>query len=262
MPLPAPPVSTARPAGLVVAALVALCVAGCSGPGVPGGVHDPYEAENRARFESNIALDRAVSRLAGGDSGADTDTAAESGARGGVVLRAVRNFGTNLSVPSFVMNDILQVRPHRAVENTLRFIINSTIGVGGLFDPAGAMGLHGRRSDFGETLHVWGFDEGAYLVLPVLGPSTERDAAGLVVDTVLDPWLLVLGGWEYAGSVVARWAARFGDRIEYGDLIDANVMQSADPYVQARLLFLQGRRYHLGIESEDDFIDPYADFFD
>ena len=244
-----------RGAGLMLAFALAGLLSACGGRPPALDINDPHEAVNRAWFDANLAL-----QSIGPETGPEATPPSEAalGAR-----RLVRNFGANLSVPGTVVNNLLQFRLDRAVENTLRFAINSTIGLGGLFDPAGSIGLHGRYSDFGETLYTWGFDEGAYLVLPVIGPSTERDALGLVVDVFLDPWNhFAVTRPEYRATVAARWAGRYGDLLEYSDLFDANVMQSADPYVQARLLFLQARRYHLGIESEDDFIDPYADFLD
>lgn len=236
----------------VLALLVVLGLTACGPRPVAQGVNDPYETVNRAWFESNLALDRSLS-----GEGAAVEPTQPSPLR-----RAVRNFGTNLSVPGTVLNDLLQLRPDRAVENSLRFVINTTIGLGGLFDPATQVGLQGRRSDFGETLHVWGVGEGAYVVLPFFGPSTERDTLGLVVDGLIDPLGQVLRAREHSATVVARLAGQYAERVEYGDLLEANVMRSADPYAQARLLFLQARRYHLGIETEDDFIDPYADFLD
>lgn len=234
---------------MLAAGLSVALMAACS-PRPPGAeIHDPFEATNRAWFENNLALDNAVL--------GESATPSEGGPQ-----RLVRNFGNNLSLPGSVINNLLQFRPDRAIENTLRFAINSTVGIGGLFDPAGRIGLHGRQSDFGETLFVWGVNEGAYVVLPVFGPSTERDAAGMVVDAVLDPFRYLLPGREHTATVAARLAARVAERAEYGDLIDANVMQSADPYAQGRLLFLQARRYYIGEESEEDFIDPYADFID
>lgn len=241
-----------RAFGLVAAVLAAL--AGCARAPAPAGVNDPFEATNRAWFETNLALDRALSP--GGD-----EAAAEP-ARGGPLRRGVRNFGGNLGIPATVVNDLLQLRPDRAAQNTLRFAINSTVGLAGIFDPAGAMGLHGRQSDFGETLHRWGVGEGAYVVLPVLGPSTERDALGMVVDSLLNPWDHLVPRHEARAVTVARWAGRLADRAEYADVIDANVMQTTDPYTQARLLFLQTRRYHLGVASEDDVFDPYDDLGD
>lgn len=234
---------------LALALGVVLALAACNPRPAGVEVHDPFEATNRAWFETNLAIDTAVL----GDSAVRSDSTPR---------RLVRNFGNNLSIPRSVVNNLLQFRPDRAIENTLRFAINSTVGIGGLFDPAGRIGLHGRWSDFGETLYVWGANEGAYVMLPFFGPSTERDAAGMVVDIFLDPFGYVLNGREQAAVVAARLAARVADRAEYGDMIDANVMQSADPYAQGRLLFLQGRRYYLGEQSEQEFIDPYADITD
>jgi phospholipid-binding lipoprotein MlaA len=245
-----PPARVTRPLRAFV--VLALCLlAACARPPVSTAPNDPFEATNRAWFDTNLALDRALS---GGQADAPRDEP-------GPVVRLVGNLGANLGIPSTVANDLLQLRPDRAVENTLRFAINSTVGLAGLFDPAGAIGLHGRTSDFGETLHRWGMGEGAYVVLPVLGPSTQRDALGAVVDALLNPWDFAVPAHEARAVSAARWAGRFAGRAEYADLIDANVMQTADPYAQARLLYLQARRYHLGIQTEDDSFDPY-DFLD
>jgi len=238
------------PGRLALALAVVAALSACSPRPNGAEIHDPFEATNRAWFETNMAIDRAVL-------GEEPAEPTGSGLR-----RVVRNFGMNLGIPGSVVNNLLQFRPDRAIENTLRFAINSTVGIGGLFDPAAHIGLHGRRSDFGETLYVWGVNEGAFVVLPFFGPSTERDTAGMVVDAFLDPLAYLLPSRQHTAVVAARLAARAAERVEYGDLIDANVMQSADPYVQGRLLFLQARRYYLGEESEDAFIDPYADFID
>ena len=250
---------------LTVAGLLAL--AGCAGAPAPSGTYDPYESTNRAWFNNNMALmgavtgDRDRSEAATDDAALDADATAPTPARQpGTFRRIVGNFGSNLGIPSTVLNDLLQLRPDRAAENTLRLVVNTTIGLGGLFDPAGHMGLHGRTSDFGETLHRWGVGEGAYVVLPVAGPSTERDAFGMVVDVALNPLRFVLPQPELSYSTAARLAGRVAVASEYSDLLDANVINTADPYAQARLLYLQTRRYHLGVEAEDEFIDPYADF--
>lgn len=226
-------------------------LAACTAPQPPATPHDPFEAANRARFDRNLALEGGLS------SGAREDSEARAGLR-----RIVRNFGSNLGQPRVVVNDVLQLRPVHAAENTLRFVINSTIGFAGLFDPAGAIGLHGRRTDFGETLHVWGVGEGAYQVLPILGPSTQRDTAGIIVDSFLDPLGWVLAPVEFAGVALARGGATVASVIDNAPLIEANILSSADPYAQARLLYLQNRRHHLGIGAEDDIFDPYDDLFD
>lgn len=240
-----------RAFGVVMALCLAGVLAACSAPPVSTAPNDPFEAANRARFEANLALDRA---LPGPRDGAEPSEP-------GVLTRRVRSFGANLGQPATVLNDLLQLRPDRAAENALRFVINSTVGLAGLFDPAGSLGLRGRTTDFGETLHRWGMGEGAYLVLPVFGPSTERDTLGLMVDAVLNPWEFAVPTRTARAVTLGRLAGRFADRAAFADLIDANVMRAVDPYAQARLLFLQARRHHLGIATEDDAFDPY-DFLD
>jgi len=244
----------------VLAFGAALLLAACGHAPVATGTNDPNEAVNRVWFQRNLALAGVVSRA---DS-APADPASEVPAaapRRHPFRHALGNFGANLGLPGVILNDLLQLRPDHATENTVRLLLNTTVGLGGLFDPASRLGVHGRSSDFGETLHRWGAPEGAYVVLPAFGPSTGRDALGLVVDMALDPMRLVLpSAGDYNLSVAARLAGRFANAAEYSDLLDANVINTADPYAQARLLYLQTRRYHLGIQAEDEIIDPYADF--
>ena len=157
------------------------------------------------------------------------------------------------------MNNILQLRLGKAVENTLRFAINSTIGIGGLFDPASAAQVYGKPTDFGETLHVWGVPEGNYVELPLLGPSTDRDALGKVVDIALDPLKLI---FPDSGSLplIAKVGAKIADRGRYSETVDSILYDSADSYAQARLLYLQNRRFELGqAPSDESFEDPYAE---
>jgi phospholipid-binding lipoprotein MlaA len=99
----------------------------------------------------------------------------------------VHNFLGNLSLPTIFVNDMLQGELSRAGKSMWRLVINSTLGVGGFWDPASKIGIAGHGEDFGQTLAVWGVGEGPYLVLPFFGPSNPRDAAGLVVDAAIDP---------------------------------------------------------------------------
>ena len=247
-------------AGVVAGALI-VGLAGCAQAPAPTGTNDPFEATNRYWFDRNMALTASVTRNAPPEGGAiAVDEAPAEAPQSHPVRRAVANFGGNLGLPSVILNDLLQIRPDHAAENTLRLVINSTIGLAGLFDPAGRMGIHGRQSDFGETLHRWGVAEGAYMVLPLAGPTTERDAAGMVVDIAINPLRFLLPQPEFTWSSAARIAGRVAGASEYSDLLDANVINTADPYAQARLLYLQTRHYHLGIEAEDEIIDPYAEF--
>ncbi|MCT4331473.1 VacJ family lipoprotein [Paracoccus sp. YLB-12] len=246
----------AIPAAFLIAAL-----AGCaSKPVMQDGirVNDPYEAQNRQIHDFNKAVDARligpVSRLAstGGD-----DAASDTGQPGALDL--VINMGSNLSLPGKVVNSLLQGRPGPATRNFFRFAVNSTLGIGGMFDPAGSdFGLPEEDTDFGETLAVWGVPEGAYVELPVLGPSTQRDAVGKVVDLAIDPmWSILQTDRQRALAFGLRAGAKAGDRARFGDTVDSVLRDSADSYAQTRLIYLMHRRHDLGEESSD--IDPYAD---
>jgi phospholipid-binding lipoprotein MlaA len=161
-------------------------------------------------------------------------------------------------MPSSALNKLLQGDLEDAVHNTVRFALNSTLGLGGLFDPATAIGLDPRKSDFGATLHVWGVPEGTYAELPFIGPSTSRDTLGMMVDFVIDPlaWILPSGTAEWA--LVAKYGSKLGDRARFSATVDSILHESADSYSQTRLMYLQNRRFELGQEvADDDFIDPY-----
>ncbi len=229
----------------------ALLVAGCAPPPAPQGINDPHETENREMHAFNVAADKhvlkPVSRVFGKPGG-------------GGAQQGVANFAGNLDLPGAVVNNLLQFRIGKAAENTLRFAINTTVGLGGLFDPATAMGVAGKKTDFGETLHVWGVEEGYYLELPLLGPSTSRDALGEVVDYAMNPVRLLVKTPESYVATAAGLASKFGDRARYSETVDSILYDSADGYAQARLLYLQNRRYELGQTTGDDsFVDPYED---
>ncbi|HET6304014.1 MAG TPA: VacJ family lipoprotein [Myxococcota bacterium] len=108
--------------------------------------------------------------------------------------RAVRRFFDNLASPSVLMNDLLQLRGRHAAITSARFVVNTTVGVAGLFDPAHRLGLPDHHSDFGQTLWVYGVRSGPYLMLPLFGPSTARDGFGRLVDGALRPDTWLLGG--------------------------------------------------------------------
>jgi len=232
---------------IVAAAIALLSVAACTPAALPPESADPYEVQNRAVFDANRDIDSAAG-LSGG-SGGGVPVA---------VTRTVANLAGNLEIPGIVVNDLLQGAGENALHNTFRFILNTTLGVGGLFDPALSFGLEARDNDFGKTLHVWGVSQGNYLVLPVLGPSTERDLAGKVVDAALNP----LGFWlprdEMMWARGLKVADLVGSRLRYSDAIDSVIYDSADPYAQARSVYLQNRNFELtGGTAEETYIDPY-----
>lgn len=231
---------------------LALGLSACS-TAPTGEINDPYEAANRRVHALNKGIDRAVLKplTSGGD---DADKGGES------AMMVVSNVGSNLSLPGKAVNGLLQGRPGRAAQNAGRFIVNTTLGLGGIHDPAGReFGLTEVDTDFGETLHVWGVPEGAYVELPLIGPSTERDAVGRVVDIFIDPVSNVLGEPESYYAFALRAGSKAGDRARFGDTVDSILHESADSYAQTRLLYLQHRRYELGMEGEayDPYDDPY-----
>lgn len=232
--------------GLCVAALLSACTV--PGPDHPAGeIFDPYEAQNRDTHKLNLALDRSVLRPAGeGYVKVVPDDIATS----------IGNFATNLGEPSSAVNHLLQGDLGGVTRNLGRFVINVTLGFGGLFDPASDFGIYADESDFGETLHVWGAPEGAYVELPLFGPSTERDAVGKAVDMFTNPLSYVLPSPERHIGKVAEITARVGDRGRYADLIDSVLYESADGYAQSRTLYLQNRRHELGMSTEDTYIAP------
>lgn len=139
---------------------------------------DPYESFNRKVYKFNNAVDRAVLKpLARGYDKLLPDT----------VQRRIGNFFRNLTEPTVAINNLLQGKVNDAFAATARFLANSTIGIGGLFDVATKAGVPRQQEDFGQTLAVWGAEPGPYLVLPFLGPRTVRDSFGLVADWYTDP---------------------------------------------------------------------------
>lgn len=246
---------TRRALGRGLALVLAMGLAACSAAPPGTDIWDPYEAENRARHAANQGVDRLISGEEGG-----LAEALPAQAR-----RGVANFAANAGGPADTLNYLLQGRPGPAIEVTFRFLLNSTLGLGGLFDFAAAIGLERRRTDFGETLHVWGAPEGAYLELPLIGPSTERDALGLAVDFAIDPLNALrppgLRNRAVAARTTARALARIGDRAEYSDFYEALIAESLDSYAQARLLYLQYRRFVLEGEARIDDFDPYEELY-
>lgn len=236
-------------------ALSAAVLSACGPAPAPQGIDDPHETENREMHAFNLAMDRAIL----------SPLADMIGPGDGPIGKGVSNFADNLGTPGDVVNNVLQLRLGRATHNTLRFALNTVVGVGGLFDPATALGVDERKTDFGETLHVWGVGEGAYMELPLLGPSTRRDTLGTVVDLVLDPVGYLVPSRDSWIGTAAKVASKITDRARYSETVDSILYDSADSYLQARLLYLQNRRYELGQSSGQtsaegaDFEDPYED---
>lgn len=233
----------------LLAGLVALAgLAGCNTPDTPVEVHDPYEATNRKVHAFNKGIDSALVRPTSNAYGAILPQP---------VRRGVSNFANYIDTPRFILNDLAQGNARDAGHNFARFVMNTVFGLG-VLDVAGSAGLESRRTGFGETLHVWGAQEGAYVELPVLGPSNERDAVGQVVDFVSNPISPLLDSSDDWIPPAANVLDRLGQRYEFRGTVDSLLYDSADSYAQARSLYLQNRRFEL--DGEDDFaFDPYED---
>lgn len=213
------------------------------------GIYDPYETQNRKVHAFNRGLDRALVRPA---AKGYTNILPDG------VEDAVGNVAANLGEPADMTNSLLQGNFRGLGNAGLRFVINSTMGVFGIFDVATPAGIPEHDTNFGETLHVWGSAEGPYVELPVLGPSNQRDAWGKVVDLFTNPLSYVIDEPEAYVPPTASAAARLGDRGRFADTIDSILYESADSYSQARLLYTQNRRFQLGQEDPSTEIDPFA----
>ena len=190
---------------------------------------DPLESMNRPIFAGNMALDRVLIDPVSRAYGAVTPKP---------VKQAIRSIFSNLNAPVVLVNEMLQLRGRRAAQTLGRFMLNSTLGFGGIFDPAAELGWNERHADFGQTLGNVGIGPGPYLVLPLLGPSTARDAVGAAVDLALrlDTWLLPLQSQLFLGGGFGI-SEREGRREEMRALRESSV----DFYAAVRSAFLQTR---------------------
>ena len=240
--------------------LIKLCFAAsiiglsaCSPHMLTTEIHDPYETANRQTHAFNKKVDKALIRPAAiGYSRVMNDS----------IETMISNMANNLSVPSHIVNDLLQGELISAVQNTAKFSINSTLGLAGIATPAADFGIDGGRSDFGQTLHVWGVGEGAFVELPLLGASTGRDALGTVVDYVLNPVGRLATAQQQAIATSTRVGSILSRRGQFAGTVDSVLYESADSYAQMRSIFLQRRRFELGGQQEDAYFDPYDDIFD
>lgn len=171
----------------------------------------------------------------------------------------IDNLSRTASLPGHVVNNLLQGDIGGAGQNVMRLAVNLTAGFFGVADPASVIGLEAVETDFGETLHVWGVPEGAYISLPGFGPSTERDAAGRVGDLFTNPVSALMSDKTRTLRLGARVLEEVHERGRFADSVDSVLYDSADSYAQSRLLYLQNRRFELGQTGEEAYFDLYED---
>ena len=219
-----------------------------------GEINDCFEKVNRGIFAFNQGLDKVILKpLATGYR--KLPTPIRSGAS-----NALGNLGNVVTIP----NNILQGQIKDAGVNTLRFVINTTLGIGGLFDVASYYGLEKRdREDYGQTLGVWGVGEGCYFVLPVLGPTTVRDSVGSLVNVIGgDAWynVTVANDTQYfneADYYFSRLMSGIDFRAKNLESFDSLEKTSLDLYASVRSLYLQDRRKK--IQNIDEITETLND---
>lgn len=225
--------------GWVIVLLVVALASGCA---TTANI-DPYEPQNR--------------RVMGFNDGAD-GISLKPLAKGYVKVtppagrNSVHNFFANLRYPNVVINQFLQGKVKKGASDTGRFLINTTVGIGGLFDVAKRLGLVEHHEDFGQTLAVWGVASGPYLMVPFWGPVTVRDAVGDLLDTLTYPTFYIKDV-ALRNGLIAGWAL---DR--RAAVLDAESLISGDRYLFVRDAVLQHREYLiLDGEVTDPFLEEY-----
>jgi phospholipid-binding lipoprotein MlaA len=224
-----------------------LTLGGCAT--LPSGKPDPsdrFERVNRSVYSFNRAIDHAVLRPVARTYVKVTPSP---------VRRSISNFLTNLDYPVTIVNDFLQGKIHEGLSDVGRFGVNTVVGIGGLFDPASHWGLEKHDEDFGLTLANWGVRSGPYLMLPILGPSTVRDAPGRLVDRFVTPTTYVNNTGVQVGYFVVKGVSTRAGLLDTDRVIDS----AYDPYAFLRNAWLQRREYQVHGGSAPEAVLPEED---
>lgn len=214
--------------------------------------YDPWEGLNRGTHAVNDTVDRATLKpLAKGYRKIVPEP----------VRNGVTNFSRNLFTPRSAINNFLQGKPKDGFSELARFVVNTTVGVGGIFDIATESGVEPKTEDFGQTAAVWGVPQGPYVVIPFLGPSTLRDAALIPLDVTADPLYHYDGKQSVRNSLYAIRLVNLRSRVLS---IEELLQDSADPYVTIRESYLQNREFQIydgdpPLEDDDEFYDEFLE---
>lgn len=222
----------------------------------PPNAQDPYEGFNRQVFLFNGG----VSKYALVPTAKAYEAVTPKFARD-----RVGNVLGNFSSPVTLTNDVLQAKPARASDTLFRLVINSTIGIGGLWDAADYFGLPRHTEDFGQTLGVWGVESGPYLILPFLGPSNPRDILGRGADYAFDPltWTEFSGLPNLDDDIATTRAVLGGANGSIGLVEQLEALnQQAEPYIAMRRIYISQRAAAIndGKIDEESAFDDLPDF--
>jgi phospholipid-binding lipoprotein MlaA len=235
-------------------ALLDCGVAGCATPppaNDPDAVadfrqtNDPLEPTNRVFYQINDALDTVIMKPV---ARAYVDVVPNR------VRTGIHNVLDNLGGPVRLTDDTLQGKPRRAGDTAMRLLINTTVGIGGIFDVAKTVGYPNHDTDFALTLANWGVPEGPYLFLPLLGPSSPRDASGFIADQAIDPFTWIGQGTtpHTIGSWTRTVVGAVDERAGLLDAIDQIKKTALDPYATFRSLYRQNRAAKLATLRADN----------
>ncbi len=228
-----------RGLGLLVAGLM---LSACSTTGGNPQANDPYEQTNREIFDFDMRLDRHVLLPT---AQAYRDVVPE------VARDGIHNVLLNLNAPVIFANDLLQGEATRGGETLARFVLNSTIGIGGLIDIAAKIGIPYHDEDFGQTLGVWGAVEGPYWVLPFMGPSNPRDLVGNGVDIAFDPNTYISYNYKFYWSLGRSAFSVLDMRSRSIDTLAGIERGSVDYYASVRSLYRQNRANEIANGKQD-----------
>lgn len=234
----------------VLLALLAVGVlTGCAGTQTVEGEYnpDPYEDTNRSFYRFNDALDRHVMRPV-------AETYANVAPK--PVRNSVTNFFDNLEYLNVILHSFLQGKLKQGFSDAIRFTVNSTVGIGGLFDVASGMGLKEHEEDFGQTLATWGLNQGAFLNLPFFGPNTARNTPDFASSYLANP-LTYLSSIFLFPVTALNFVNTRANLLEASEFVEE---ASIDPYSFIREAYLQRRKYL--IHDGNPPAEGYDDIFD
>jgi phospholipid-binding lipoprotein MlaA len=230
----------------ILCCTILLCLSGCASTPPVGNPQtaaiDPYENLNRNIFDFNSSVDDYVAAPIADAYLWITPT---------FVQKGIGNFFSNLKDINVMFNDLLQAKFSQSAADSGRFLLNSTIGLGGLFDVATDIGLVKHEEDFDQTLATWGVPQGPYLVLPLLGPTTGRGISGTVFDAALNPASYV--------SVPVRALELLHLRANAKTPLKVIKESALDPYVFTREAFIQRRNYLISDGKDEPSVDNWDD---